>query len=212
MASVPSSSSSSPSQPKTRKKPGQNSSPAPPPQTKWRTGTQERLYSRRLVDALRATRDRTQVQESVGSRAVKEAADSALALTARGQSRWSRAILFGRNSCRRKLLVKAGGKIRRHRRKQHGVPPVAAVAAEPGVLKEQKVKERLRKLGRLVPGCRKLPAATLLEEAADYVAALELQVRTMRALADALSAAAVSAPEEEETKAVDPMAIAEQGS
>lgn len=81
-------------------------------------------------------------------------------------------------------------------------------------VKERTVKERLKKLGRIVPGCRKLPAATLLEEAADYVAALEMQVRTMRALAEALSAAAVSVPDEEETEmeTAEPMEIAEQGS
>ncbi|KAJ0989218.1 hypothetical protein J5N97_007574 [Dioscorea zingiberensis] len=144
-------------------------------QTKWRTGAQERIYNRRLIEALRAVR---------GARAVKDAADSALALTARGQSRWSRAILVGRLR-RRKLLVKAGGKIRRRRRSRLPVKP-----AEPAALKEGKVGERLRALGRLVPGCRKLSAPSLLEEAADYVAALELQVKAMRALADALSAAA----------------------
>jgi hypothetical protein len=66
-------------------------------------------------------------------------------------------------------------------------------------VRERTVKERLKKLGRIVPGCRKLSAATLLEETADYMAALEMQVRTMRALAEALSAAAVSAPDEDET-------------
>ncbi|KAM0944382.1 putative transcription factor bHLH family [Dioscorea sansibarensis] len=146
-------------------------------QSKWRTSAQERIYNRRLIEALRAVR---------GARAVKDAADSALAITARGQSRWSRAILAGRLR-RRKLLVKAGGKIRRHRRPKPPVKP-----AEPASMKVGKVGERLRVLGRLVPGCRKLSAPSLLEETADYVAALELQVKAMRALADALSAATVT--------------------
>jgi hypothetical protein len=97
-------------------------------------------------------------------------------------------------------------------------PPGIAVAtanksSDRREVRERTVKERLKKLGRIVPGCRKLPAATLLEETADYVAALELQVRTMRALAEALSAAAVSAPDEEETEAeaAELMEIAEQG-
>ncbi|KAL5227260.1 hypothetical protein ABZP36_015525 [Zizania latifolia] len=166
--------------------------------TKWRSGTQERIYGRRLLDALRAT------GASVGGappqpRAVKAAADSALALTARGQSSWSRAILLaGAASSRRRVLVKAGGKIRRHRRPQARATAAAAKAAtaatsgEPPMLKERKVKERLRVLGRLVPGCRKLPAPVLLEETADYVAALEMQVKAMRALADALAAAQLS--------------------
>ncbi|XP_062188535.1 transcription factor bHLH149-like [Phragmites australis] len=166
--------------------PGSENRPKPPaaaaPQTKWRSGTQHNIYGRRLLDALRAT--------GAGQpRAIKAAADSALALTARGQTRWSRAILLaGAVSCRRRVLVKAGGKIRRHRR------PHAKAVGDPPALKETKVKDRLRVLGRLVPGCRKLPAPALLEEAADYVAALEMQVKAMRALADALAAAQLSSP------------------
>lgn len=169
---------------------------AGPAQTKWRSGAQERIYGRRLLDALRATRSGAPQPQP---RAVKEAADSALALTARGQSRWSRAILLaGAASCRRRVLVKAGGKIRRHPRPQARAAAAAAKAAaaasasEPPMLKERKVKDRLRVLGRLVPGCRKLQAPDLLEEAADYVAALEMQVKAMRALADALAAAQLS--------------------
>ncbi|GJN38270.1 hypothetical protein PR202_gb27298 [Eleusine coracana subsp. coracana] len=138
---------------------------------------------RRLVDALRTTR-----ASSGGApqpRAVKAAADSALALTAHGQTRWSRAILL--STCRRRVLVKAGGKIRK---RHHRRPTKAPVLEQPpALLKERKVKERLRVLGRLVPGCRKLATPALLEETADYVAALEMQVKTMRALADALAAA-----------------------
>ncbi|KAH7658372.1 Retrovirus capsid N-terminal protein [Dioscorea alata] len=138
-------------------------------QIKWRTGAQERIYNRRLIEALRATRAAT----TPGPHAVKEAADSALAITARGQSRWSRAILTSRLR-RRKLLT-------------------AAKAGSSGC-EGGKVGERLRALGKLVPGCRRLPAPTLLEEAADYVAALQMQVKTMRALADALSAATITSP------------------
>jgi hypothetical protein len=153
----------------------------PPAQSKWRTGTQQKIFGRRLLDALRST------GANGGPRAVKAAADSALALTARGQTRWSRAILL--STCRRRVLVKAGGKIRRHHRR----PKAAALA-----LKERKVKERIRVLGSLVPGCRKVPTPALLEETADYVAALEMQVKTMRALADALAAAQLSSGEDAE--------------
>ena len=92
------------------------------------------------------------------------------------------------------MLVKAGGKIRRrHRRPQHAKSKAAAFAGAAADSKEGgKVQERLRVLGRLVPGCRKLPAPELLEEAVDYVAALQMQVNTMRALADALAAAQLS--------------------
>ncbi|KAF8649512.1 hypothetical protein HU200_064267 [Digitaria exilis] len=151
--------------------------------SKWRSGTQHKIYGRRLLDALRAT-------GGGQPRAVKAAADSALALTARGQTRWSRAILLAGAACsRRRVLVKAGGKIRRrHRRPQQQ----QAMASKSKAAGDGKVQERLRVLGRLVPGCRKLTAPDLLEEAADYVAALQMQVNTMRALADALAAAQLS--------------------
>lgn len=166
--------------------------------SRWRSGAVRGAYGRRLLDALRAT-------GGGQPRAVKAAADSALALTARGQTRWSRAILLAGAVCsRRRVLVKAGGKVRRRRRPP---PPVqardkAAVAALKGQGKgKDKVQERLRALGCLVPGCRRLPAPALLEEAADYVAALQMQVSAMRALADALAAAQLSSPADAEAEA-----------
>jgi hypothetical protein len=188
-------SSPSPSPSSSRTSKGGSATP-PSRASKWRSGAVRGVYGRRLLDALRAT-------GGGQPRAVKAAADSALALTARGQTRWSRAILLAGAVCsRRRVLVKAGGKVRRRRRPP---PPVqardkaAAAAALKG--KEGKVQERLRVLGRLVPGCRKLPTPALLEEAADYVAALQMQVSAMRALADALAAAQLSSPAEAEAEA-----------
>ncbi|KAG6488629.1 transcription factor bHLH148-like [Zingiber officinale] len=179
IASPSSSSSSSSKTKKAMKKPGLGDQE----ETKWRTAAQQRIYSRRLIDALRAT-------APSGPQAVKEAADSALALTARGQSRWSRAILLSRRRPSCKFLLKA----RRGRMQPKPPPPVLKLGA-PASPEGKKVSERLRLLGRLVPGCRKLSAPSLLEEAADYMVALEMQVKTMRALADALSGASLNAAE-----------------
>lgn len=187
-------SSPSPSPSSSRTSKGGSATP-PSRASKWRSGAVRGVYGRRLLDALRATGG-----GQPRPRAVKAAADSALALTARGQTRWSRAILLAGAACsRRRVLVKAGGKVRRRRRPP---PPVQArdkAAALKG--KEGKVQERLRVLGRLVPGCRKLPTPALLEEAADYVAALQMQVSAMRALADALAAAQLSSPADAEAEA-----------
>ncbi|BBG93048.1 sequence-specific DNA binding transcription factor [Prunus dulcis] len=49
------------------------------------------------------------------------------------------------------------------------------------------VQKKVRVLGRLVPGCRKQPLPVILEEATDYIAALEMQVRAMSRLAQLLS-------------------------
>lgn len=54
------------------------------------------------------------------------------------------------------------------------------------------VQRKARVLGRLVPGCRKEPLPVILEEASDYIAALEMQVRAMSALAQLLSGAGSS--------------------
>nr|QDL88341.1 transcription factor bHLH149-like isoform X1 [Cymbidium ensifolium] len=151
--------------------------------SKWRSAEQQRIYGRRLLEALRSARS-----SLTGPWGIKKAADYALALSARGQSRWSRAILFGRSRGGKVMLKhKAGGKIRRLRRFH---PPGKLAAAQ---MNGSKVRDRLRLLSRLVPGCRKLPVARVLAETADYMAALQIQVNTMRAFVDALSAAAVAA-------------------
>ncbi|KAJ8626841.1 hypothetical protein MRB53_020148 [Persea americana] len=165
------------------------------PETRWRTAAQQRIYGQRLLQALKsARRSSSSSQPLAPSRAIKEAADSALALTAKGQTRWSRAIL-SRRWRTRKLLLKAGGKIRSRSSnpKRIGRPGLGSGSpSDPRQGEEEKVRVRLRVLSRLVPGCRKLSTPTLLEEAADYVAALEMQVKAMRTLSDLFSSATLS--------------------
>lgn len=49
------------------------------------------------------------------------------------------------------------------------------------------VQRKAKVLGRLVPGCRKEAFPVVLEETADYIVALEMQIRAMAAIADLLS-------------------------
>ncbi|XP_074560340.1 transcription factor bHLH148-like, partial [Curcuma longa] len=145
------------------------------PVNRWRNSSKESAYRRRLVEVLRSAALNAR---SSGPCSIKEEVDSALAMTAHGRSRWSRAILFARRCRGRKLLAKAGGT----RRRVTSAPPLSTK-------KGNKLGHQLRALGRLVPGCRKLPALILLEEAADYLAALDMQAKALRELTDVLSAA-----------------------
>ncbi|CAL1413009.1 unnamed protein product [Linum trigynum] len=160
---------------------------------RWRTESQQQIYSSKLIQAL------SQVQLNPSSpsaprrgRAVREAADRALAVSARGRSRWSRAILTSR------IKLKFRKQQRRHQIKQQQ----RIVSADGGISRARKprvsvlrlrgkslpaVQRKVRLLGRLIPGCQKEPLPVILEEATDYIAALEMQVRAMTALAELLS-------------------------
>ncbi|TXG65441.1 hypothetical protein EZV62_006716 [Acer yangbiense] len=162
---------------------------------RWRTEKEQQIYSSKLLQALRHVRSRNQSQTTGRGRDVRETADRVLAVSAKGATRWSRAMLSSSLSLRLK---------RRHRKVK-----VAAVIGCNRLKKELKTTEmlnkkknkklpvvdmKLRVLGRLIPGCRKASCLNLLEEATDYIAALEMQVRAMAALAEILAAAAQSSP------------------
>ncbi|PQQ06291.1 transcription factor bHLH147 [Prunus yedoensis var. nudiflora] len=172
--------------------------------TKWKSEAQQQLYSSKLLQALSQvsinppnnantnTNTNTNANPSSSSpprrgRAVREAADRVLAVAAKGRTRWSRAILTSR------LKIK----FRQHKRQRS-----AAAASGTGSTRPRKpkfsvhrlkgkglpaVQKKVRVLGRLVPGCRKQPLPVILEEATDYIAALEMQVRAMSRLAQLLS-------------------------
>ncbi|PKA54677.1 Transcription factor bHLH148 [Apostasia shenzhenica] len=155
---------------------------------KWRTESEQRMYSVKLVEALRRVRRSTQAAAvRPRSRAVREAADRALAVAARGRTKWSRAILSSRNKIKqsRRRLPEAFPSLSRSK---------LIVATGDGCLSAGKKKSspdlgsKAAILGRIVPGCQKLSFATLLEEASDYIAALEMQIRSMAALTAILSA------------------------
>ncbi|KAF5746700.1 putative Basic helix-loop-helix DNA-binding superfamily protein [Tripterygium wilfordii] len=147
---------------------------------RWRTRREQQIYSQKLLEALRRTRRGT-----LRGREIKETADRVLATSAKGTTRWSRAILtsrIGRLRLKKRRRTRVTGQ-RRLKRKEE----FAGVKRKlPGA--ERKVKV----LGRLVPGCRKLSFTSLLDEASDYIAALEMQVRAMTTLTQILSGAPTS--------------------
>lgn len=165
--------------------------------TKWKTDAQQQIYSSKLIQAL----SQVNLNPSSSSaprqgRAVREAADRALAFAAKGKNRWSRAILTSR--------IKLKFRKQQHKRQRlaasssSSTTVVSTGSSRPS--KKHKVsvlrlkgkglpavQRKVRVLGRLVPGCRKQSLPVILEEATDYIAALEMQVRAMSAIAELLS-------------------------
>jgi acetyl-CoA carboxylase beta subunit len=145
---------------------------------KWKSQAQQQIYSNKLRQAL------TRVNTRRG-KAIREAADKALAMTAKGKTRWSRAIL----TTRLKL------KFRKKKQKQRltASPLNRSKKSRINVLRLKgkvvpSVQRKVKFLGGLVPGCKKEPLPVILEEAIDYIPALEMQVRAMSALFNLLSA------------------------
>ncbi|XP_072959796.1 transcription factor bHLH149-like [Typha angustifolia] len=149
-----------------------------PSPSKWRNEGEQKTYSSKLLEALRRVRSASLAPaDPPPSRAVRDAANRALAVAARGRTRWSRAILSSRS-----IKLKA---MKRRARK-----PSGGSRSSPGLASKRSpvVQRKAKVLGRLVPGGRKLSFPTLLEEASDYISALEMQVRAMSSLAELLSA------------------------
>jgi hypothetical protein len=168
--------------------------------TRWRSEKQQQIYSSKLLQALNQVRSTSPAQNQAQSRragkVVREAADTALAAAARGRTLWSRAILTNR------LKLKFRKQTNRRMQRLKKSPPDAVVTGSSSgsrsttkrvsVLRLKRknlpaVHRKVRVLGRLVPGCRKQPFPVILEEATDYIAALEMQVRAMSRLAELLS-------------------------
>lgn len=155
---------------------------------RWKTNRVQQIYACKLVEALRRVRQRSSTSNdadkvvSGAAREIRETADRVLAASARGTTRWSRAILASR--------VRAKLKKHRKAKKSTGNCKSRKAATETNRIKLPAVERKLKILGRLVPGCRKVSVPNLLDEATDYIAALEMQVRAMEALAELLTAAA----------------------
>ncbi|KAL7178319.1 hypothetical protein ACSBR2_031468 [Camellia fascicularis] len=151
--------------------------------TEWKSEAQQQVYSSKLLQALRQVRHNSSPSAPRRGRAVREAADRVLAVTAKGRTRWSRAILTNRlklkfmKNKRQRVTVTGPNRSKK--------PRVSILRLKTKNLPA--VQRKARVLGRLVPGCRKEALPVILEEATDYIAALEMQVRAMSALAELLS-------------------------
>ncbi|KAK8501694.1 hypothetical protein V6N13_009678 [Hibiscus sabdariffa] len=134
----------------------------------WTTRRQQQIYTSKLIQALR--RHSPPSSASVAAKQVRETADRVLAVAAKGTMRWSRSILSaGTKVTKKHKKAKVAAGRRRSRRSE----------IDKEKRKSTVVERKLRVLGRLVPGCRKLAYSNLLDETSDYIAALEMQVRAM---------------------------------
>ncbi|KAG2695806.1 hypothetical protein I3843_07G030200 [Carya illinoinensis] len=155
--------------------------------TRWRSESEQRIYSTKLVEAIRQVRRNSSPENKVSSgRDIRDAADGVLAVAAKGRTRWSRAILASRlrlrlahNNMKHKKarVAKVTGSIRsKMPEKKRSIPAL---------------QRKAKVLSRLVPGCRKVSFPNLLEETTDYISALEMQVRAMAALTELLTGSPV---------------------
>ncbi|KAL2491215.1 Transcription factor bHLH [Abeliophyllum distichum] len=148
---------------------------------RWGTETEQQIYSSKLVGALRHLRRPDSSSPSASGRAVRDAADRVLAVSAKGRTRWSRAMLTGRLSLRLAQINK--------KHKKASKPITGDSRSKKRAVKKKlpPVQSKVRVLGRLVPGCRKLSFPSLLEETTDYIAALQMQVNAMTFLTGLLT-------------------------
>ncbi|WRX24853.1 hypothetical protein QQP08_017340 [Theobroma cacao] len=152
---------------------------------RWRTEREQQIYSSKLIEALRRSR---RTSSSTPAKEVRETADRVLAVSAKGTMRWSSAILASRLGVGAKTMRK------------HKKAKVTANRSlrKPEIKGEKRklpaVERKLKVLGRLVPGGRKLSFSNLLEETSDYIAALEMQVRAMTAITELLAGAGTQPP------------------
>ncbi|PPR93631.1 hypothetical protein GOBAR_AA27038 [Gossypium barbadense] len=151
---------------------------------RWTTKREHQIYSSKLFQALCRSR---RTSSSTSAKELHQTADRVLAITAKGTTRWSRAILAA--------PLTAGTNMKKHKKAK---VTVHTRLRKPVVNREKRklpvVERKLRALRRLVPGCRKLSCNNLLEETSDYIAALEMQVRAMTAITEFLSRGEAQVP------------------
>uniref|UniRef100_A0A1J3CDL0 BHLH domain-containing protein n=1 Tax=Noccaea caerulescens TaxID=107243 RepID=A0A1J3CDL0_NOCCA len=168
---------------------------------KWRSEKQQQIYSTNIVQALRDLRISADNNPSPrgGGIAVRDAAYRSLAVTARGRTLWSRAILS--------KAVKVKLKFRKQNRPRISNPPSMVSITGNNRLKKKRatvlrlkakglpaVQRKVKLLCRLIPGCRKQPLPVVLEETTDYIVAMEMQIRALNAIISAVGSASSSAP------------------
>ncbi|KAF8051820.1 hypothetical protein N665_1663s0012 [Sinapis alba] len=176
---------------------------------KWRSEKQQQIYSTNIIQSLRELRISASaaVDPSAklapprggGGRAVRDAAYRSLAVTARGRTLWSRAILS--------KAVKVKLKFRKQNRSRNSNHPTMVSITGNNRLRKRRatvlklkakglpaVQSKVKLLSRLIPGCRKQPLPVVLEETTDYIVAMEMQIRALNAIISAVGSSSAARP------------------
>ncbi|XP_010449837.1 PREDICTED: transcription factor bHLH147-like [Camelina sativa] len=179
-----------------KKKKAYSSQPQPPSQSsveKWRSEKQQQIYSTNIIQSLRELRISSAAKPSSstsprgrGGVAVRDTAYRSLAVTARGRTLWSRAILSKavklkfRKQNRSRDSITTGNVYNRLSKKRATVMRLKGKG-------RPAVQRKVKLLSRLIPGCRKQPLPVVLEETTDYIVAMEMQIRALNALISAVA-------------------------
>ncbi|KAG7542680.1 hypothetical protein ISN45_Aa07g026360 [Arabidopsis thaliana x Arabidopsis arenosa] len=158
---------------------------------KWRSEKQQQIYSTNIIQSLRELRISSAVKSPSsrgGGIAVRDAAYRSLAVTARGRTLWSRALLSKavklkfrkQNRMRNSNCAITGNNNNRLRKKRTTVLRLKGKGLPA-------VRRKVELLSRLIPGCRKQPLPVVLEETTDYIVAMEMQIRALNALISAVA-------------------------
>ncbi|KAJ4900081.1 Transcription factor bHLH147 [Raphanus sativus] len=188
---------------------------SPPPSSssssvqKWRSEKQQQIYSTNIIQSLRELRisaaaaadpsAKLPPPRGGGGRAVRDAAYRSLAVTARGRTLWSRAILS--------KAVRVKLRFRKLNRSRNSNPATVVSITGNNRLRKKRatvlrlkgkglpaVQKRVKFLSRLIPGCRKQPLPVVLEETTDYIVAMEMQIRALNAIISAVGSGSSSSP------------------
>ncbi|KAF8082596.1 hypothetical protein N665_0818s0012 [Sinapis alba] len=170
---------------------------------KWRSEKQQQIYSTNIIQSLRELRISAAAAvdppRGGGGRAVRDAAYRSLAVTARGRTLWSRAILS--------KAVKVKLKFRKQNRSRNSNHPTMVSITGNNRFRKKRatvlrlkakglpaVQSKVKLLSRLIPGCRKQPLPVVLDETTDYIVAMEMQIRALNAIISAVGSSSAARP------------------
>ncbi|KAG9154819.1 hypothetical protein Leryth_019534 [Lithospermum erythrorhizon] len=138
---------------------------------RWKNSTEQQIYTTKLVQSC-----------------CSETGPSSSCYISKGKY-LSRAILTSRVSSR---LCQINALHKRAKPRKSKCQTITRHSKLKKSTEEMDLEKKVKLLGSLIPGCRKVSFPNLLEESRDYIAALQMQVRAMSVLTQLLTSGATS--------------------